>query len=188
MKILFDFFPTLVFFLIYKLWGVFPAIYGLIIASVIQIIFLYIKTKRVEPMHLILLFMILIFGGLTLYFHDVHFLMWKVSLVNWLIGLVMISSHFLKKNILEYFFDFAMKQNSNTQKPSPHSTIQLPKQVLNQLNLAWGLFFILVGCLNLYIAFYYPLNIWVDFKVFGIIGLTLLFTVLQTFYLYKYLK
>jgi len=183
MKILFDFFPTLIFFLIYKLWGIFPAIYGLIIASIVQIIFLYFKTKRVEPMHLILLFMILIFGGLTLYFHDVHFLMWKVSLVNWLIGLVMLSSHFLKKNILEYFFDFAMKQDLKNQK-----SIQLPKFVLNKLNLAWGVFFILMGCLNLYIAFYYPLNIWIDFKVFGIIGLTLLFTVLQTFYLYKYLK
>ncbi len=186
MKTLFDFFPTFIFFIIYKFWGIFPAIYGLIIASLIQIVFLYFKTKRIEPLHLILFLMILIFGGLTLYFHEVKFLMWKVSLVNWLIGLAMLSSHFLKKNILEYFFDFALKQNKinkNTENITP-----IPKIVLSKLNLAWGLFFILLGCLNLYIAFHYPVNIWVNFKVFGIIGLTLLFTLLQSIYLFKYLK
>ncbi len=112
--------------------------------------------------------------------------MLKVSLVNWLISLIMLTSHFFKKNILEYFFDFAMQSNKNNLNNL--NNLNLPKIIARRLNLAWGLFFMSLGFLNLYIAFNCSLNTWVNFKVFGVIGLTLAFTAAQTVYLYKYLK
>ncbi len=180
MKFLFDFFPTLIFFIIYKFFGIFPATYAIIIASIIQISVLWFKNKTIEPMHIILLVFMLIFGGLTIYFHDVHFLMWKVSLINWLIGSVMILSHFFKKNILQFFFDFAGSQTN--------SPLEIPTRIMANLNLAWGVFFISMGILNWYIAFHFSLNTWVNFKVFGMIGLTLVFAVLQSIYLYRHIK
>lgn len=183
MKFLFDFFPTLLFFIVYKFFGIFPATYAIIMASVVQISIYWVKYKTVEPMHIVLLIFMLIFGGLTLYFHEVSFLMWKVSIVNWLIGGGMILSHCFKKNFLQYFFDFVDASQKNA-----HSTFAaVPQKILNRLNFAWGLFFIFMGCLNWYIAFHFSLNIWVNFKVFGMIGLTIVFTIFQSLYLYRYL-
>lgn len=131
-------------------------------------------------MHVILLVMILIFGGFTIYFHDVEYLMWKVSIVNWILGVAMLVSHFTKRNIIEYLFSFAEKRADQK--------MNLPAHVTKRLNLSWGVFFIIVGFINIYVAHHYSLSTWVDFKVFGILGLTLVFLVCQSIYLYRYLK
>ena len=180
MKFFFDFFPTLVFFFVYKLFGIFPATYAIITASLLQIGVFWLKNKTIESMHVILLLMVLVFGGLTIYFHDIRFLMWKVSIVNWLMGSGFLLSHFFKKNIIAYFFDFANQRS--TEK------ISIPPLVIKKLNLAWGFFLIGLGCVNLYIAFHYSVNTWVNFKVFGVIGLILIFVALQAFYLNRFLK
>lgn len=180
MKFLFDFFPTLIFFVVYKAFGIFPATYAVIAASILQVALMWLKQRRVEPMHVILLVMILIFGGFTIYFHDVEFLMWKVSIVNWLLGGAMLISSLTKTNIIEYLFAFAEKRSNQK--------MGIPKFVTKRLNIAWGFFFVVVGFINIYIAHHYSLNVWVDFKVFGILGLTLIFVVGQSIYLMKYFK
>jgi len=181
MKFLFDFFPALLFFIAYRIWGVFPATYVIIIASLLQIGFCWVKYKKLEPLHIILFLLLLIFGGMTLYFHDIHFLMWKVSLVNWLLGGAILLSQCFKTNLLQYFFNFAAQK-------SDQKILLIPNHVFKKLNLLWGIFFTLLGFLNWYVAFHCKLSTWVDFKVFGILGLTGLFVLIQTAYLYPHLK
>lgn len=181
MKFLFDFFPTIVFFVVYKLYGFFPATYAIIAASIIQVLVYWIRERKIEPMHIILLVMILVFGGLTIYFHNAEFLMWKVSVVNWLIGSAMLISHFFKTSILDYVFSFAAKSQKQ-------ESLNIPKPISRKLNIAWGGFFLVMGTINIIVALTLPLNIWVDFKAFGILGLTILFAVGQSFYLVKHLK
>ena len=180
MKFLFDFFPSLVFFIVYKIWGFFPATYAIIIATALQVVLSLVIYRRVERLYYIMLVVILIFGGLTIYFHQVEYLMWKVSIVNWVLGAAMLLSQLTKRNLLEHLFNFAAKRSEQD--------INLPKKVTVRLNLAWGIFFIALGFVNIYIAHHYPLTIWVDFKVFGIFGLTIIFVILQSIYLYKYFK
>lgn len=180
MKFLFDFFPTIVFFIVYKFFGFFPATYAIIVASVIQVALNWLKTRKIEPMHIILLALVLVFGGLTIYFHDAEFLMWKVSIVNWLLGAVMIASHFFKTNILEYIFSYSARQQQQE--------LNIPAYLTTRLNIAWGIFFLILGTINIIIAHTFSLNAWVDFKVFGILGLTIVFAFGQGFYLMKHMK
>jgi intracellular septation protein len=174
MKLLYDFFPILIFFIGYKLYGIYVATSALIVASFVQVIYLWLRYKKVEPTHIIAFVLVLVFGGATLILHDAMFLKWKVSIVNWLFGAAcLFSQWFSKKSIIQRL----MEQN-----------IQLPALVWNRLNSMWAWFFILMGSLNLYVAYHYTTSTWVDFKVFGMLGLTIVFVILQTLYLYKYLK
>lgn len=180
MKFLFDFFPSLVFFIVYKIWGFFPATYAIIIATAIQVTIFWVRNRRFDRLHVVMFVLILLFGGLTIYFHQPEYLMWKVSIVNWALGAAMLLSQLTKRNLLEHLFNFAAKRSEQE--------INLPKKVTKRLNIAWALFFIILGFVNIYIAHHYPLTIWVDFKVFGIFGLTIAFVLLQSVYLYKYFK
>ena len=174
MKLLFDFFPLLIFFIVYKVLGIFYATGAIIIASAIQIAFMWLTTKRVEIMHVITFFLLLIFGGATILLHDAEFLKWKVSIVNWLFGIGFLASQvFLKTPFIQYIMG---------------NSIELPKQLWKRLNLAWAGFFILMGCINIYVAYAFDTSVWVNFKVFGLLGLTLVFVVIQTLFLVKYLK
>jgi intracellular septation protein len=174
MKLLYDFFPVLIFFIAYKLWGIYPATAALIIASFIQVIYSWLRYKKVDPMHIVAFILVLFFGGITLILHDAMFLKWKVSIVNWLFGAAcLFSQWFSKKSIIQRL----MEQN-----------IQLPEPVWKRLNSMWAWFFIVMGTLNLYVAYKYSTNTWVDFKVFGMLGLTIVFVIIQTAYLYKHLN
>ncbi|MCP3661315.1 MAG: septation protein IspZ, partial [Gammaproteobacteria bacterium] len=122
------------------------------------------------------------FGGLTILLQNDAFIKWKPTIVNWLFALIVLwTLFFSKKSALEYLLG---------------SQMELPKPVWTKVNIAWVIFFILMGFLNLYVAFYYNLSApeevrtdtWVDFKVFGMMGLTLLFTIALMASLYKYIK
>jgi intracellular septation protein len=174
MKLLYDFFPVLIFFIGYKLFGIYAATGVLIAASFIQVFYLWLRYRKVEPMHIIAFILVLFFGGATLVLHDTMFLKWKVSIVNWLFGAAcLFSQWFSKKSIIQLL----MEQN-----------IQLPTSVWKRLNSMWAWFFIIMGTLNLYVAYHYSTNAWVNFKVFGMLGLTILFVILQTAYIYKHLN
>lgn len=174
MKLLYDFFPVLVFFIGYKLFGIYAATAALIVASCVQVIYLWLRYKRVESMHVITFILVLIFGGATLLLHDVMFLKWKVSIVNWLFGAAcLFSQWFSKKSLIQRL----MEQN-----------IQLPQPVWKRLNSMWAWFFILMGTINIFIAYELSTNAWVDFKVFGMMGCTVAFVIIQTIYLYKHVK
>lgn len=201
MKQLFDFFPILLFFIVYKFYldlpdelilsinNLFPfmsmqpgelkhAIYlatlTAIVATVIQVILTVVTTRRVEKMHIITLVLLLVFGGATLYFKDPVFIKWKPTAINWLFGAVFFGSQFIgSKPLVQRMMGHALEIDDN--------------QVWKNLNLAWIGFFIFSGVLNLVVAFNFSEEIWVDFKLFGLMGLTLIFVIGQSFYLARYL-
>lgn len=173
MKLLFDFFPILLFFICYKLFGIYNATGIAMLASVTQVIFSRIKYQRYEKMHLISLALILVLGSATLFFHDPWFIKWKPTGIYWLTAIALMLSRFVGKKTL-------------TQKMM-EKNIQLPVMIWRRLNYAWVVFFLIMGTLNLYIAYHYTTDTWVNFKLFGGVGLTFLFVILQAVYLSKHL-
>ncbi len=183
MKLLYDFFPLLVFFIAYKLAGIYVATGILIIASAIQIGYLWLRHRRVETMHVITFVLVLIFGGITIILHDAMYLKWKVSIVNWLFGCAFLATQWIgKKTAIQFLFE------SSTDKHGKHQSIDLPAHAWQRLNLMWALYFMVIGFINIYIAYHYSTATWVNFKVFGMLGLTLVFIIIQSIYLYKHLK
>jgi intracellular septation protein len=173
MKQLLDFIPLLVFFVAYKWVDIFFATLVLIIATSIQYGFLYIKNRQLEKSQVITLVGVLIFGGLTLAFHNVTYLKWKAPIINWIFAVIFLGSQYIgKQPLIQRLLGKA---------------IELPAPVWRRLNISWVIFFIIAGGANLYVAFTYD-AIWVDFKVFGSLAMTLVFMVGQGLYLAKYIK
>ncbi|MBD3754561.1 MAG: septation protein A [Gammaproteobacteria bacterium] len=174
MKLLFDLFPVVLFFIAYKMYDIYVATAVIIVATIGQVAYVYAKDKRVEKMHVITLVLILVLGGLTLVLQDENFIKWKPTIVNWGFALVFLGSHFIgEKPIIERMMGQA---------------VHLPPIIWTRLSMMWIAFFVLAGVLNLYVAFNYSTDIWVDFKLFGLMGLTLVFIVLQGFYISRYMQ
>lgn len=174
MKFLFDFFPILLFFLAYKVYDIYIATASAIAASFLQVGLYWWKYRRVETMHVVTLMLIVVFGGATLLLRDEIFIKWKPTIVNWLFGAVFLGSRFVgKKTVIQ-----RMLGNS----------VNLPLTVWMHLNTMWTAFFISLGCLNLYVAYEFDTDTWVNFKLFGMMGLTILFVILQSLYMARYIK
>ncbi len=172
MKLLVDFFPILLFFVSFKVYGIYAATVVAIIATVVQVTYVWVRTHRFEPMHVITLAVIVVFGGATLYFQDELFIKWKPTVVNWLFGLVfLLSQAFGQRTAIERLLG---------------GKVELPSGVWKRLNLMWASFFVVVGGVNLFVAYNFDTDTWVNFKLFGLIGLTLVFVILQTLYLHRY--
>ncbi|MCX7117602.1 MAG: septation protein A [Legionellales bacterium] len=173
MKLLFDFFPILLFFICYKFWGIYPATGVAMISSLVQVIYYRLMHQRYEKMHLISMGLILILGGATLFFHNPWFIKCKPTGIYWLSALVFFGSAFVSKKPL---IQTMMEGNVN-----------LPPKIWGRLNMAWALFFVIMGAANLYVAYHYDTDFWVNFKLFGGAGFTLLFVFLQAIYLTKHI-
>jgi intracellular septation protein len=174
MKLLYDFFPVLLFFISFKLWGIYTATVAAIIASFLQVIGYWAKHRSFERMHLVTLALIVVLGGATLVFHDPMFIKWKPTGIYWISAIVFFLSNFIGKSSL---VQKMMEKN-----------IDLPAKVWTRLNYAWVIFFSLMGALNIYVAYNYSTNAWVNFKLFGGMGITLLFVFLQAIYLSKHIS
>ena len=174
MKFLFDLLPVLLFFIAYKLDGIYVATAVLIVASLAQVAWLWFRYRRVEKMPLITALLVLVLGGATLLLHDETFVKWKPTVVNWLFALAFLGSQLIGgKTLIERMMS---------------SAIDLPAEIWSRLNTLWVAFFALMGVANLYVAFNFATDTWVDFKLFGMLGLTVVFVVLQSFYLARHLK
>ncbi len=212
MKLLADFFPVILFFVAYQIAGIYVATAVAIVASLAQVGYHWLTRRRVENMHLATLAIVLVFGGLTLLLQDRTFIMWKPSVINWLFGLVLLGSQFVgRQPLIQRLLG---------------GSLELPERIWRRLNLAWSLFFIAVGFLNIYVAndfFVAQTRLidltgltqidfdhcssqfsgdqlemcntahsleqsWVNFKLFGMMGLTLVFSLLQAFYLARHLS
>ena len=172
MKLLFDFFPILLFFVCYKFYGIYCATALAMIASVIQVVLFRIRNQHYEKLHLISLGLILVLGGATLFFHNPWFIKWKPTGIYWLSSIVFLGSSYIgKKPIIQKMMG---------------ANIQLPPKIWNRLNIAWALYFLLMGGLNLYVAYSFDTNFWVNFKLFGGAGFMLIFVFLQAIYLTKH--
>ena len=178
MKFLVDFLPVLAFFIAFYLPGdreqaIYVATAAAIIASAIQIAGLWLQKHKVEKMHIITFLLILLLGGATLLLHDKTFIKWKPTAVNWLFALVFLGSQFVgEKPIVQRMMEQA---------------VQMPHQVWLRLNLSWVGFFLIMGIANLYVAFNFSDEVWVNFKMFGILGLTLVFVVGQSMFMARYM-
>ncbi len=178
MKFLIDFFPVIAFFVAYYIpddldQRIYIATAAAIIAAIIQVSVNWLITKRFEKMHLIVLGIILVMGGLTLWLQDKRFIMWKPTIVNWMFAITFFISEFIgKKPIIQRMMGHA---------------INLPEKIWYRLNRSWTTFFIFSGAINIYVAYNFAENIWVNFKLFGLMGLTLLFAIGQAFYLSKHI-
>ncbi|MBT4835757.1 MAG: septation protein A [Methylococcales bacterium] len=174
MKFLTDFFPIVLFFTAYYLYGIYVATAVAIAASIFQVIFVWVRTRKFETMHLVTMGILIVFGGATLILQDEMFIKWKPSVINWLFGVVFFASQFIgEKTIIERMMSQA---------------IDIPAPIWIKLNTAWSLFFISVGFVNLYVVYNYDTDTWVNFKLFGMLGLTFTFVILQSLYLAKYIK
>lgn len=173
MKFLLDFFPILLFFVAYKFFDIYVATGVAIAATFLQVGISWLKTRTVEKMQLVTLAVIIVFGGLTLYLHDEQFIKWKPTVINWLFGAAFLASQlFGQQTAIERMLS---------------SNLQLPQPVWRRLNLGWIFFFAGMGAANLYVMHYFSRDIWVNFKLFGMLGLTLVFVVLQSVYLSRYM-
>jgi len=173
MKLLFDFFPILIFFVCYKFFGIYTATAVAMVASLVQVVFHRLKHQQYEKMHLISLSLIMVLGGATLFFHNPWFIKWKPTGIYWLSSLVFIGSAFIgKKTLIQKMME---------------GNISLPPNIWGRLNIAWAMFFIIMGALNLYVAYYYDTDFWVNFKLFGGAGFTLIFVFFQALYLTRHI-
>lgn len=146
----------------------------LIVASLIQFAYTWWRYRKIERMPLIALILLIFFGGITLLLQDEVFLKWKPTVVNWLFAAVFLGSHFIgKKTIIERMMG---------------SAIELPTAIWSRLNMAWTLFFLALGVINLYVAFNFDTDTWVNFKLFGMLGLTIAFVIAQAVYLARHMK
>jgi intracellular septation protein len=174
MKLIVDFFPILLFFAAFKFYGIYAATAVAIGASLVQTAYFWAKHRRFESLHLITLAMVVVFGGATLIFHDDAFIKWKFSMVNWLLGAVFLFTHYVgDKPLLKRMLE---------------SQISLPDFVWRRMNMVWIVYFLFLGFANLYVMQHFDTDTWVDIKTFGDLALTILLTLGQGFYMYRYLK
>lgn len=173
MKQLLDFLPLVIFFAVYKFYGIYTATGVLIIATALQLVLSYLIFKKVEKMHIVTFVLVALFGSLTLAFHDDAFIKWKVTIVYVIFAGALIIGQIINKPILKGMLGKEMK---------------VPEPVWAKVTWYWVVFFIACGLLNIYVAFSLPQETWVNFKVFGLTVLTLVNTVLTVVYLYKHLS
>ncbi|MBE5255070.1 septation protein A [Serratia marcescens] len=173
MKQFLDFLPLIVFFAFYKLYDIYVASGALIVATALALVFTWVKYRKVEKMTLLTFLMVLVFGTLTLVFHNDLFIKWKVTVIYALFALaLLISQWVLKKPLVQRMLG---------------KELTLPDKVWSNLNLAWAIFFLACGLANIYVAFWLPQSVWVNFKVFGLTVLTLVFTLLSGIYIYRHM-
>ena len=171
MKFLFDLFPVALFFVAIQVWDIFVATGVAIGATIAQVLWLALRKKRIEPMLWASLAIIVVFGGLTLYLRDKTFILWKPTVLYWLFGTVLAGGALLGRNLIRGLLSEQMA---------------LPERIWARLNWSWVVFFVCMGFANLYVAFNYSEKIWATFKLFGGMGLMLVFVVAQSLLLAKY--
>jgi intracellular septation protein len=203
MKLLFDLLPVILFFATFKVAGAYPqqslALAGstlgwmvgdgtvppdqapillatavAIVASVVQVGSLLARGRKVDPMLWVSLGVIVVFGGATIWFHDETFIKWKPSILYWLFGSALLAGHLVwRKNLLQSLLG---------------PQLDVPAPVWGRLLWAWIVFFAAMGVINLAVAFSVPTDTWVNFKLFGLFGLTMAFTLGMGVYLARHMK
>lgn len=174
MKFLFDFFPVLLFFLAFKAAGIYVATGVAIAGSFAQVAWMKVRRQPVPPMVWASLAIIVVFGGATLFLQNDTFIKWKPTVLYWLFGLVLAGGAALfRRNFIKTVLGEQFK---------------LPEPIWARLNWSWVGFFLFMGALNLYVAYNFSTDLWVNFKLFGSIGLMLVFVVVQSLFLAKYVE
>ena len=174
MKFLFDIFPVLLFFIAFKVAGVFVATAVAIAATFAQVGWMWFRHRRVDTMLWVSFGIIVVFGGLTLLLHDETFIKWKPTILYWFFAIALLVGQFgFGRNLIRAMMDKQMA---------------LPDPVWLRLLLSWIAFFTVMGGLNLFVAFNFPTDIWVNFKLFGGTGLMLVFVIIQALMVSRHIE
>jgi len=174
MKFLFDLFPVILFFVAYKFSGIYVATGVAIAATFAQTGWVWFRHRKVDTMLWVSLGLITVFGGATLLLQNPTFIKWKPTVLYWLFSVVLVvSATVMKKNLIRKMLEEQMT---------------LPEPLWARLNLSWAAFFAAMGVANLYVAFNYSEATWVNFKLFGGMGLMIAFIVIQGLFLAKYVE
>ena len=174
MKFLFDLFPVVLFFIAFKVYGIYVATAVAIGATFGQIGWLKLRGRPVDRMMWVSLGVIVVFGGATLALQDESFIKWKPTVLYWLFAAALsISELVFRKNLIKSMLG---------------EQIQMPEHAWRKLNWSWIAFFAVMGVANLYVAYNFATDTWVNFKLFGGIGLLLAFVLAQGFFLAKYVE
>ncbi len=166
MKQLFEFFPLIVFFIVYYKSDkdLYLSITAVIVATLISLVALYIKERKISTMMLVSTFILIIFGGLSIFLKNEIFFKMKPTIINALFAIILIGSTFLNKPVLKMLLNSSMK---------------LTDEGWSRMNKMWSGFFIFLAILNEIVWRTQTTDIWVNFKVFGIMGITIIFTIIQ---------
>lgn len=174
MKFFFDLLPVLAFFVAFQVAGIYAATAVAIATTFVQVAWLKLRGKRVDAMLWASFVIIVVFGGATLLLQDETFIKWKPTVLYWLFGVVLaVGMLGFRKNLIRTLLSEQMR---------------LPDPVWARLNWSWVAFFGFMGAANLYVAYNYSTDLWVNFKLFGGIGLMIAFVVAQSLVLAKYLQ
>lgn len=174
MKFLADFFPIILFFLAYQAWDIYVATAVAVVAATLQVGWQRLRHGRVEKMQAVTLALLIVFGGLTLLLRDPVFIKWKPTIVNWVFAVAfLVTAYVGERSLLQRMMGHA---------------VSLPDAVWRRLNWAWVGFFAAMGVANIVVAYQFSEEVWVNFKLFGLMGLTLLFVLAQAPYLAKHME
>lgn len=175
-KFLFDLFPLILFFAAFKLYDIYVATAVAIVAAIGQFVWLKVMSRAIEATHWINLTVIVLFGGATLFFQNDAFIKWKPTVLYWIFAAILLAGKwFFGRNLLQKVMG---------------TQIELLPSVWDKMNYSWSAFFIASGALNLYVAFsgQFTESQWVNFKVFGLMALLLVFVVAQSIWLSRHIK
>lgn len=175
MKILLDLLPVILFFIAYKVADIFVATAVVILATFGQIAFSWWKHRKVDTMLWVSLGLVVVFGGATLVLHDENFIKWKLTIFYWLFAVVLLGASLMGKNLIKSLL-------------TSQGKLELPDPVWTLLNQLWIGFFAVTGAINVYVFQNYSTDTWVNFKLFGSLGLMIAFLVIQGVIISKYLK
>lgn len=173
MRILLDFFPILLFFIVYKFYGIYAGTLALMLATAVQMGVIYLIDKKLSSMHKATLLLILVFGALTLYLQDERFIKWKPTVLYFAIAMALaVALWGFRKNFLKAILG---------------TQISLPDRIWYRLNIAWIAYSVFMAVLNGYIAAYWTTAAWMDFKLWGYV-FPLVFIVGQGIYLARHIQ
>lgn len=173
LKVFFDLLPVILFFVGYKFYGIFAATAIAIATTLSMIVYSQLRHKQIDKMLLINGAIISVLGGITLILHDKTYIMWKPTVLYWLLASVLLGSQFFfKRNLIQQMLQ---------------KVLQPPPAIWSKLNWAWAVFFILLGFVNLYVARHFSENTWVNFKLFGVTGAMFSFMIVQMLLLKNYI-
>lgn len=169
-NIFYDYFPVIAFFVVYKLWGIYAATATIMGTGLLQLLLDRIIYKKIELKHLITTIILVVFGTLTLIFHDPMFIKWKVTAVYWALALAFLFTQwFTKKPLIQTLLT---------------GSFEVPRAVWRRLNFSWAIFFLAMSFANLYVMYHYDTNTWVNFKLFGTLSATLVFAFVQGIFIH----
>jgi intracellular septation protein len=177
MQLFYEIFPVFLFFLAFKLYDIYVATLVGIVTTLLQVVITRVWQGKWDKKQLITLGVFVLFGSMTLYFHDPIFVKWKPTVIFWIFSLFIIGSQFFtQKPLMQRLMENMMQ-----------GKVMVPQQVWKRLNIIWAVFFTLLGAVNLYIAYHYSNDAWVNFKFYGVTSALFVFSIIQAVYLSRYM-